>query len=132
MVAWDASRRTTTPNNNSALISAIEVAFHTIQHNDEIIAQNVTSQGISTTCNQVKEICLAHGWRRHAHDEVQLAQDRATMFDLVEQALQQGKCRFFGRELLRTYLRIKFCHNARDDTIRDALHHLDQKSTESL
>lgn len=123
--------RTTTPNNNLAFILAIEAAFYTTQHNDETIAQNVTSQSIPTTCNQVKQIRLAHDWRQRAHDEVQLAEDQTKTFDLVEQVLQQGECCFFGRELLRTYLRIKFVHNARDDTICDALHHLDQKSTES-
>lgn len=71
--------------------------FHATQHNDPTIAQKITSQGIPTTQNQVKDIRLAHGWRRRANDNEQLAQNRAETFALVRQALQQGECRCYDR-----------------------------------
>lgn len=131
LIAWEAGRQTRTSVNDHALISAIDAAFHATQHDDQTIAQNLTGQGIPTTQNQVKDIRWAHGWRRRAYDDEQSAQKRAETFALVEQVLQQGECRCYGRELLRTYLRVKFSHNARDDDVRDALSHLDEKGTKS-
>jgi hypothetical protein len=46
-------------------------------------------------------------------------------------ALHKGVVRFYGRELLRTYLRLKFQHNAREDDVRDALATLDIHRTAS-
>ena len=56
VLSWGINRSTTIPATNSALISAIETAFHTTQHDDQMIAQNITTSGIPTTQNQVKEI----------------------------------------------------------------------------
>lgn len=131
IIAWDVSRQTKTSVDDPELISAINVIFHATQHDDEIIARDITSQGIHTTSNQVKEIRLAHGWRRRAYNDEQLAKNRAETFTLVRQALQQGECRYYGRGLLKTYLRVKFLHNARDDDVRDALSHLDEIGTNS-
>jgi hypothetical protein len=52
-------------------------------------------------------------------------------FALVEQALQQGTVRCYGRGLLRTYLRVVYRHQAREDDVRDALAALDVVGTES-
>jgi hypothetical protein len=49
MVAWDAFRRTRTAGTNATLIEAVERAFHTTNHSDQVIADNITAQGISTT-----------------------------------------------------------------------------------
>jgi DNA-directed RNA polymerase specialized sigma54-like protein len=54
MVAWDASRRTRTAGTNAMLIEAVEREFHTTNHSDQMIADNITAQGISTTRNQVE------------------------------------------------------------------------------
>jgi hypothetical protein len=114
------------------LVSAIETAFHTTQHDDEIIARNVTAQGIPTTRNQVKEeIRLANNWRRRGNNDAQLANARSETFALVALALQQGEVRCCGRRLLRTYLSVKFRHNARDDDVRDALIALDPTGVQS-
>jgi hypothetical protein len=80
MVAWDASRRTRTAGTNIMLIEAVERAFHIINHSDQMIADNITAQGISTTRNQVEEIRLKNGWRRRANNEEQLAEMRALTF----------------------------------------------------
>jgi hypothetical protein len=130
-VAWEASRRSRTAASEPALVSAIETAFHTTQHDDEAIARNVTAQGIPTTRNQVKEIRLANNWRRRGNDDAQLANARSETFALVAQALQQGEVRCCGRRLLRTYLSVKVRHNARDDDVRDALIALDPAGVQS-
>lgn len=128
MVSWNISRRTYTSPYSPALISAIEAAFHTTQHDDHTIAQHISNQA---TQNQVKEILLAQGWRRRANDNDQLSEKRAETFFLIKEALRQGECRCYGRGLLKTYLRIKFRHDARDDDVRDALSELDKRGTES-
>jgi hypothetical protein len=53
-VAWAACRRTTTAASED-LVSAIDMAYHTTNHSDNTIAENITAQGIPTTMNQVKE-----------------------------------------------------------------------------
>ena len=79
-MAWDASRRTRTAAQNPALVAAIDTAFHTTSHNDLTIIENITSQGIPITRNQVEEIRLTHGWRRRANNDDQLAEARALTF----------------------------------------------------
>lgn len=74
---------------------------------------------------------MTHGRRRRAYDYEQLIQKRAETFALIEQALQQGECRCYGRGLLKTYLPVKHHHNARDDDVRDALAQLDEKGMAS-
>ena len=130
-VAWEASRRTRTPATDPALVSEIDTAFHTTYHDDQMIARNITAQGLPTTRNQVEEIRLAHGWLRRRNDHTQLADARAETFALVKQALQQGTVRCYGRGLLRTYLRVVYHHQAREDDVRDALAALDVVGTES-
>jgi hypothetical protein len=56
---------------------------------------------------------------------------RAETFALTKQALHEGVVRCYGRGLLRTYLRIKYRHNAREDDVRDAIATLDTPGTES-
>jgi hypothetical protein len=47
-----------------SLVSEVDSAFHTTQHDDKTIAANIAASGIPTTYRQVKRIRLAHGWRR--------------------------------------------------------------------
>jgi hypothetical protein len=130
-VAWESSRRTRIAASNPALVSAIDAAFHTTYHNDQTIADNIASQGITTTRNQVEEVRLAHGWRRRGGNDGQLAISRAETFSFVEEALQQGVVRCYGRGLLRAFLRVKYRHQAREDDVRDALAQLDPAGTEA-
>jgi hypothetical protein len=44
---------------------------------------------------------------------------RAVTFALTKQAFHEGVVRCYSRGLLRTYLRIKYRHNAREDDVRD-------------
>jgi hypothetical protein len=39
--------------------------------------------------------------------------------------------RYYNRGLLRTYLRVTYTHNARENNIRDTLNILDQEGTQS-
>jgi hypothetical protein len=130
-VAWGVSRHTRTVASEADLVSAIYAAYHSTNHSDQIIADNVTAQGIPTTTNQVKEIRLAHGWRRRGDNDDQLATLRAETFSLVKDALQQGAVRCYGRGLLRTFLRVQYHHQAREDDVRDALALLDAAGTEA-
>jgi hypothetical protein len=113
------------------LVSAVDAAFHTSQHNDQTIANTLSATGLATTQRQVKRIRLANGWRRRANNDDQLAEMRAQTFALTKEALQEGVVRCYGRGLLRTYLRIKYQHHAREDDVRDALTTLDTRETES-
>jgi hypothetical protein len=68
-IAWEATRRTRTAGTNATLIEAVEIAFHTTDHSDQTIADNITTTGLPTTRNQIKEIRLNHGWRRRADND---------------------------------------------------------------
>jgi hypothetical protein len=82
-VAWKANRHSRTAASEPALVSAIETAFYTTQHDDETIAYNITAQGTPTTRNQVKEVRLANNWRRRGNDETQIADSRSETFRLI-------------------------------------------------
>lgn len=129
--SWKISKRASTLASDPTLISAIKTAFHTSADDDQIVAHKLISQGIFTTQNQVQTVCLAQGWRRRSNDEEQLALKREETFSLIKKAFQEGECHCYSRELLKTYLKVKYHHNARDDDVRDALAYLNQKRTES-
>jgi hypothetical protein len=131
IVAWQASRRTRIAATDPELISAIETAFHTTQYDDQRITNNITTQGLPTTANQVQVIRLAHGWHRRGNDNDQVANLRSQTFILMGQALNEGVARCYDRGLLRTYLRVKYHHHAREDDVRDALAQLNIEGTKS-
>jgi hypothetical protein len=76
-VAWEASRRSRTAASEPALVSAVEAASYSTQHDNETIARNITTRGIPTMRNQVKEARLANSWRRHGSDDTQLTNSRS-------------------------------------------------------
>jgi hypothetical protein len=131
VMAWNTSRRIRTAGTNTTLIEAIKIAFHTTNHNDQTITDNITTQGIPTTRNQVERIRLKHSWQRRANNDDQLAEVKAHTFFLIRKALEEGVVRYYGRGLLKTYLRLIYHHQARDNDVRDALAHLDTRGTES-
>jgi hypothetical protein len=55
-VAWEATPRTRTAGTNTTLIEAMETAFHTTDHRDQTIADNIAATGLPTTHNQIKDI----------------------------------------------------------------------------
>jgi hypothetical protein len=83
------------------LIEAVERAFYTTNHCNQMIADNITAQGISTTLSQVEEIRLKNDWRQRANNEDQLPKMRAVTLTLTKQALHEGMVRCYGRRLLR-------------------------------
>jgi hypothetical protein len=56
---------------------------------------------------------------------------RAETFALIKQALHDGVVCCYGRGLRRTYLRIRYRYNAREDDVRDTIAALDIPATES-
>jgi hypothetical protein len=127
VIEWQ-GKATNTASKDPTLVSAVSTAFHTTLHDDQTIADNITASGTSTTHRQVKRIRLAQGLRRRRDGNDQL---RTRSFGLVESALHQGVVRCYGRELLRTHLRVAYQHHAREDDVRDALAHLDSTGTAS-
>lgn len=130
LLEWQ-GKSTQVASTDAALVTEVDSAFHTTHHDDHTIADNITTSGIHTTHRQVKRIRLAHGWRRRGDTDDQLADSRAETFALIKSALYQGVVRCYGRELLRTYLRLTYGHQAREDDVRDALTTLDSVGTES-
>ncbi len=129
VVAWEASRSTRTAASEPALLAAIEQEFFTTHHDDQAIADAITTQGLPTTRNQVEEVRLAHGWRRRHYGDA-VAEARAETFARVQAALQEGTCRCYGRGLLQSYLRLSG-YIAREDDVRDALAHFDPQGTKA-
>ena len=129
--AWATDRANRTASSDALLVAAVDTAFHTSQHSDQTIANNLTATGLTTIYRQIKRVRLANRWRRRANNDNQLAEKRAETFALTKQALHKGVVRCYGRGLLKTYLRIKYQHNAREDDVRDAIATLDNPGTES-
>src|SRR6266516_1577957 len=103
--------------------------FHTTTEDDSTIATKLGAQGLSISASQVKELRLRHGWRRRAGTDEQVKEQRADTFQMVQQELEEGTIRAYGRELVQTHLRIHHAHRAREDDVRDALRKLDSKGT---
>jgi hypothetical protein len=68
---------------DAALVAEVDSAFHTTLHDDQTVADNIAASGIPTTQRQVKRIRLAHGWRRRANTDDQLA-DRKTKTSQIQ------------------------------------------------
>jgi hypothetical protein len=81
--AW-ATDRSRTASSDATLVSAVDTAFHTSQHSDQTIANNLNTAGLATTQRQIKRIRLANGWRRRANNDDQLAEMRAETFALTK------------------------------------------------
>jgi len=126
---WNISTRSTTAGTDATLITAIRDEFHSTNSNDSTIAATLTTNGIPTTANQVQEVRLRHGWRRRAANDEQLAEQRAETFQMVQEELEEGTIRAYGRELTKTHLLTHRAYRAREDDVRDALRKLDDKGT---
>src|SRR6266516_2870601 len=98
--------------------------FHTTTEDDSTIATKLGAQGLSISARQVKELRLQHGWRRRAGTDEQVKEQRADTFQMVQQELEEGTIRAYGRELVQTHLRIYHAHRACEDDVRDALRNL--------
>jgi hypothetical protein len=60
-MAWEATRQTRTADTNTTLIEAVETAFHTTDHSDQTIADNITATGLPTTRNHHSAAWRCHG-----------------------------------------------------------------------
>jgi hypothetical protein len=124
---WGFSRRGATTD--PAVLEQVHDRFHTTTEDDSTIATKLGAQGLSISARQVKELRLQHGWRRRAGTDEQVKEQRADTFQMVQQELEEGTIRAYGRELVQTHLRIHHAHRAREDDVRDALRKLDSKGT---
>jgi len=111
------------------LIAAIDHEFHHTLHNDREIAQKLNSQGFNTSHSQVKDIRLSHGWRHYNRSDADNATAVEATFQRVDEALEEGTARNYGREFLQSNLRSVHGFRATENTIRDALATLDPGGT---
>jgi hypothetical protein len=125
---WGISRRGV--GDDPAVLDLINNQFHTTLDTDDKIATNLATFGYSLSARKVKDIRLANDWRhRQVNDEQKDEQWKET-YSLVDQALEEGTARSYGRERLQTSLRQQG-HRATEDHVRAALKKLDEKGSDS-
>jgi hypothetical protein len=124
---WGLNRRGDAANPD--LLERLCHRFHTTTEDDSTLATKLGEEGLSITARQVKRLRLKHGWRRRAANDKQVADQRVETFEIVQQELDEGTIRAYGRELVQTHLRVHHSHRARENDVRDALHKLDPKGT---
>jgi hypothetical protein len=129
IIQWGISRHG--PAAHETAVASVENAFRYTTKDDTAIARDLNAQGIQSTARQVQNLRLGKGWLHKAAngDEEQKSEQRTATFDIVQQELQEGTVRSYGRELVQTHLRIHHGHRSREDDVRDALHELDEKGT---
>jgi hypothetical protein len=82
------------------MLELINNQFHTTLDNDDKIATNLATFSYSISARKVKDIRLANDWRyRQVNDEQKDDQWKET-YNLVNQALNEGTARSYGRERL--------------------------------
>jgi hypothetical protein len=104
----------------------INSQFHTTFDDDITISNQLNALGYSVTASAVKDIRLANGWRHRQVNKDQKEEQWGETFAMVEQALQDGAARSFGREKLQTNLRQQG-YRATEDHVRAALKTLDER-----
>jgi hypothetical protein len=103
--------------------------FHTTTEDDTTIAKKLSSEGLSITARQIKDLRLQRHWRRQGSNDTQIREQRAETLEIVQKELDEGTIRSYGRELVQAHLRVNHAHRAREDDIRYALKKLDAKGT---
>jgi hypothetical protein len=108
-------------------VEYINKKFHTTLDDDETIANHLSTSGYSVTASTVARVRLAKGWR---HRQVTEQQRWEETFRLVNQALDEGTARSYGREILQTSLRQQG-RRATEDHVRAATRILDEQGVNS-
>jgi hypothetical protein len=106
---------------DDSVVTHVANEFHTTNHTDETIANDLKARGIHVSNRQVKAARLQKGCRRRAANADQIAEQRARTFTLVEVLLKEGTIRCWGRHLIQTKLRIHHHFQAREEDVRDVL-----------
>lgn len=124
---WGFSRRGA--STDPTILNRVRDRFHTTTEDDSTIATTLSAEGSYVSARQVKRLRLANGWRRRAANSEQMAGQLTETFETVQQELDEGTIRAYGRGLVQTHLRVHQGHRAREDDVRDALRKLDKKGT---
>ena len=66
---WATDRANRTASSDALLVAAVDTAFHTSQHSDQTIANNLTATGLTIIYRQIKRVRLANRWRRRANND---------------------------------------------------------------
>jgi hypothetical protein len=115
------------------LEQAINYFFHHHPtYSDPQIAQRIQEEyGLQTTANQVKVIRHEQGWLRRNND-IEVAEDEEEhTTTLIQQLLEEGRIRQYGRRQLITHLARKYGHRSRENDVRKALQILDNYGIQS-
>jgi hypothetical protein len=124
---WGVSRRGAAADERT--VEQVYQRFHTTTEDDATIAKKLSNEGLSITARQIKDLRLQRHWRRKASNDTQIKEQRAGTLEIVQQELDEGTIRSYGRELVQAHLRVNHAHRAREDDIRYALKKLDTKGT---
>jgi hypothetical protein len=125
---WAISRRGLASDPD--VVGYINHQFHTTLNNDNAIATALNHEGHPITPSGVKEIRLSHGWRQHQPTQEQQQEQWENTYALVGQALDDGRARSYGREMLQTALR-RQGHRATEDHVRAAIKLHDAEGSEA-
>jgi transposase InsO family protein len=109
------------------LVEVVGQLFHHNQtYRDTKIAERITEMtGIRTSIRQVKEIRLRNGWLRRTNDISVDLDSAAKTRDFIQELLQQGEMRTYGRRQVLAHLTEHYGFKARGDHVRQALQYLD-------
>jgi hypothetical protein len=90
---------------DQAVVNRIGEIYHTTGDSDTEIAQRLNTEGYNLSHWQVERVRWSQNWRRRAANDEQRLTQRTETFQRVEQALDEGTVRNYGRGHLEAYLR---------------------------
>jgi hypothetical protein len=122
---WGVSRRGAATDEKT--IEQVYWRFHTTTEDDVTIAKKLSIKGLSITARQIKDLRLQRHWRRQASNNTQAVRQRAETLEMVQQELDEGTIRSYGRELVQAHLRVNHTYRAREDDVRYTLKKLNTK-----
>jgi hypothetical protein len=112
------------------LTSAVGHLFHhNPTYSDLDIARRITEdyniEHLTFTARFVKRIRLEQGWLRRHNNPAAAEMQEASTIDAIEQLLEEGRVRQYGRRQLMTHLARKHGHRSRHNDVLTALRILD-------
>jgi hypothetical protein len=64
--------------------------FHTTTEDDATITKKLSSERLSITARQIKDLRLQRHWRRQASNDTQIKEQRAGTLEIIQQELDEG------------------------------------------
>jgi hypothetical protein len=80
---WGVSRRGAAADERT--VEQVHRRFHTTTEDDATIAKKLSSEGLSITARQIKDLRLQRHWRRKASNDTQIKEQRAGALEIVQQ-----------------------------------------------